>query len=707
MEKSPKKSAATEIIVRLEPWEPHLASELAIELRTKAEPKLQVDQARPDLYGRATLRIKRDSPFDKYLRSPEGVVVRVIDRKGKQLDTQQVTAADDALPIGVKLHLASGTIKRWRVVRPATVRRLADQVARLHSVKPEEARAPRPVIAAIEELNEVGQLAASILDGQKAHVNVLRDRLHAETARSPGGAPQIGVKAAMAGLGAMGKVWASEFPGFRCDPAVGRAMDIMKAGFALDVRDDHRTASWTAQARAFAGSRLRTMHEFLGSTQRAVGGHGDGMPQIPEGEHWVPILPDDIPQDLPEPDPPPGTGDICEQVTDLCMSLYEASANAALQERDPNRTLIQTVEPNCLAYNYDPDQIFTARPAQGQSFTTPRPPEFRLYFRNQNIVGSVETYSGSEITFKIPPALHNLSGFVSLTDLSVMPASGQAIDPGLFNRLCGISLPEVPTSRPPAIPERSYISVIFPPAIDLLSATSIEEEWPAAQCTAPMKLCWRAHLLDQPVSSPLIACGSIEVDIFDESRRKIVADGSPSGCVRINASGKQVYTAEARSFASGAPVGRAVQTLIVRPVHHMRLVSEQPAAAEAEIRAGDTGRFRIEVSCPPEADVQIALVSNHPEVLQVPASVTLQAGANKVSVEFTTRTGQQCWPIKVTASAPPNYLSAAISYEVFQVPSIEWRYLPPYVRAFWGFSEIVTTDCLPEDAGRNSLASHV
>jgi len=700
MAKPSRKSGVLEILVSLEPWQAHWRPELTIDIRIKGKPDLMMESVRLDPHGRATLRVERGSPFAEALRSKDDVFVRVLDRRGRQFDIQPVIVSDDSHPVSVKLHLASSRIRNWRAVSPAFVRRLADRVGRLYGVTAEKAKAPPSVIAAIEDLNYVGRLAAQAMAGQKTAAVALREQLRSDFARKPGAEFKVSAKSAMAGLTSMSKVWASEFAGFRCDPTVGRLMEIMAAGFALDVMDGQRTARSTEQARSFVGSRMRAVQEFRRIAGRPGGVGGGGVPEVPEGDDWEPILPDDIPQDIPEPEPPAGAGDICEQVGDLCAAVYEDAANAALREEDPNRTLLGVIEPNCLKYNYDPDTVFSALPAANRSFAVPQPPEFRLYFRNQNITGSIESYAADRIRFKLPAQLYNLSGLVSLADLSVLPASRRAIDPDVFVQMCGISLPDVPSAPPAAISSDSYISVIFPPVFDTVTVTGIEGEWPEKSCAAPMKLCWRSNLADQPASSRVIACGSIEVDIVDGAGKKVISAGEQFGCVRIIASKKEIYTAEARSYANGELVGRATQRIVVKPTHHVRIVREQPAQAEAEVRAGEDGRFRIEVSCPPEQALDIDLSVNHPDVLRVPARVTLPAGANKLSVDFTTRTGRPCWPIKVTAAPIGDYFFACIDYVVFQVPNIDWRYLSPIVRAFWGFSVPVTSGCLPEDATR-------
>lgn len=700
------------VICLLEPWEDRYQSEVKVSLWVTDEKEPKGEFVSADKSGQFIACVERGSELAKKLEAGE-LEVRVHSRAGRLVSRKPLEGTIGGT-LGIKLRIAARETDSWPIVRPALLRRLAKQAASIQQVNPEHANAPRSVIQSMRELNKAGRLANRALTGRKDAMEKLRRMLSTEAIRSPGGTPRRYSRIVGAGLQALDELDTGFLP-FGCDPDIDHVINVVKAGYLLDVMSGSLDAGWTRLARAFVETRRRVSADYIGSTERAYSERQDRLgrppkeesldfPFEPEGTEL--ILPPDLPppDDLEQTESPNSFDPDCLQISELCMALFEASAIASQNWENKYLRLLGSLEPHCLCYGYDPTQEFTLRPAWPEKapFPIPKPDDLHLYFNNEDITSSISSYGAEAIRFSMPPHLYNRSGIVSLTDLSDLPNLGPMVDNSTLTRLCGLSIPNVPDfGNLGPLGRQPYLSIVHPPVFDMVWADGIKEDatWPDKPCVAPMKICWRSYLLDQSSAEPLIPCASIEVTIRDEDGRIVVDRGDASGCVRIDLSEKRIYRAEAFSLAGGKLCGAAVPVrLAVNPIHRILLISEE--GNRGEIRSGKSGFFYLELSCPPEEDLQIQLQSDQPHLLSVNAGVRVPAGQSQVKVEFRAfATHVFCQHATITASARFHH-NARLTYLVYYEPVLEWLYSPPVARAHWGFSVAVATDCLPSDPSR-------
>src|SRR5712692_1113786 len=394
--------------------------------------------------------------------------------------------------------------------------KLAALAAKVQGVRINQARAPRTVLSAIRELNEIAVLAAATELGLDGAERLFQERLasarSSDRPRNPGGRS----KAIVSGLNGLGGLAGKDRP---CGDPIARAEEVLQTAFSLDVRKGGKDPTQTYQAGAYIQGRMRTVAQFEGALWREAaagpaGVPGDEGPGLGRGRQGKPpggldgpsepILPPDMPP-LPDPPEPGGPGDVdpglCEHIGELCMELFQEATAALLT--DPLIDLLATVEPNCLCHDYNPNQIFVGKPAQGREFPVPLPADVRLIFRGTDITGNIiPPVTRQEIRFTIPP--NSQTGYVYLRGL--FPAE-QARVPHP-ERLCRMDIPDfprVPVNGPPAL-----ISIIFPPVIESVTANGEPGPVVVVESCHEVDVCWHVHLCDQAPNLPLPPCGRIQ-----------------------------------------------------------------------------------------------------------------------------------------------------------------------------------------------------
>lgn len=600
-----------------------------------------------------------------------------------------------------------------KIVPEHRLRSLAGLALTVQGVDVRQAKAANAVTNAVRELNEMARLAAGTLLGRGAAEAVLRQRITEtvpENFRSIQGRYGRSAGAALTGLG-------SAFgDGLPCRDRFAGVGQVLQAAFLLDVRSEDRNATHTYQAGAYLRSRMRTLSRFEGMLSRAIGDpalrgvigdegfpggpRGSGAPTVPDG-FTDPILPPDTEtalsgqiSDSVDPNAP-GPG-LCDDLGDLCVTLFQEAAAALLS--DPFIDLIASVEPNCLCHDYAQDQIFVAHPASGRMFPTPLPADIQLYYRGEDITANIVSLTPDELHFRIPPS--SQTGYVYLRGLFSAERGGVRN----VERICGFSFPDFPAGlqQGPA----ALISIIYPPVIDLLTANGAPGPEVEAEACGLVDICWHAHPSDQPPHLPIPPCGRISVVVRDEAGNA-VAEGGPMDCMTARSAQDHGFTLEAQSFANDQECGLAdSRSITVRRVAKIHLVRDVPL--DGDVLAGNGGSFFVEISCPaPDGGLEVQLTSSNAQSLQVAGHVTIAAGQTRVRVGFTTD-DDACGRVEVRAIAV-GHREAHFSYYLLRAPVLDWAitaYMPngpPHSTAqFARFLFTVHADCIPQPESRLS-----
>lgn len=598
------------------------------------------------------------------------------------------------------------------VVPDQRLRGLATLAAEVQGVDVRQAKAPAAVATAVRELNEIARLAAGTLlmrSGAKAMFQQRIAQTPAENFRGSQGRYGRAVGAALVGLdGALGGI-------LPCRDRFAAVGQVLQAAFLLDVRDGNRNATHTYRAGAYLQDRMHTLSKFEGMMREIIadparrGDIGEERlpgssrePKAPTGLDGFTdaILPPgaETPPPGPLPDPvSPGEPDsgLCEDLGDLCAILFQEAAAALLS--DPFIDLIDSVKPDCLCHNYDPNQIFVARPAQGRMFPTPMPADVRLYYRGEDVTANIVSLAPEELRFRIPP--NSRTGYVYLRGL-FMAERGGVRNP---EQLCGFAMPDFPSGleQGPA----ALISIIYPPIIDLLTANGSSGPEVETEACSLVDVCWRVHLSDQPPHLPVPPCGRIAVVVRDETGA-VVAERGPQGCLTARSANDHAFTVEARSFANDQECGSAEpRTITIRRVAQLHLVREVPEGSE--LLTGTSGSFFVESSCPaPENGLGVQMTSSDAQALQIAAGVTIPGGQTRARVEFAVA-DDACGRLEVRAAAA-GHREARLTYDLLRAPVLRWAitdhmpYAPPRAAAFTRFNFTVAADCVPQPESRLS-----
>ncbi|HEX6187529.1 MAG TPA: hypothetical protein VFZ40_05585 [Pyrinomonadaceae bacterium] len=572
---------------------------------------------------------------------------------------------------------------------------LASMVAKVRGGLLRETSAPRSVMSAIRELNELSQLASRIQAGHAGAERLFEERISGYRMGGGGGGRGGGGERMRALIGAMDGLSGMAGRGWPCGEPIAVAADVIKTAFSLDVRDGDKGITRTREAGAFVVGRMRTVARFesqvwrqgRGEAENVFGGRGDGrraggvggdpvgpgegrggggfggpVGGDPVDEGSEPIFPPG-----PEPDPGPGgeppavDPNMCEQIAELCMELYAESASGLIS--DPNIDLMATVEPNCLCHTYDAQQIFVGRPAAGREFPDPFPADLRLIFRGDDITANIISTTPQEIRFRIPPNSH--TGYVYLRGLFPVEQYGNVQN---LERLCGISMPDFPHLPGGAlgIAPPCLISIIFPPVFESLTAGGQPGPDVVVESCHGVDICWRVHLSDQAPNLPIPPCGRIEVTVRNAAAN-VVHRGGPSECYRAEGRDDQTFTVEASSFAGAVECGHAgPERMTLERVQRVTLTRNDPPTEE--LIAGNNGSFFAEISCPaPAAGMQVRLVSSDRNALQVPANAVIPNGQTRTQVDFTSTAGH-VGDVEIRANAV-GHEEGRLEYDLVRSPA--------------------------------------
>lgn len=734
--KGSPKSGFQRIAGKLEPWEFWMLREIAVEFRSRVDQKgVAVLLAKPDADGIFVFDVENKSEASKALRSGNAEIHAVTANENSV--GYVLTPPTDSPLIDVLIHikvrvpevnLAIHTLTAPNLITSTKRSDLVELLAHLQGVGKHQVKAPSAVVSAITELNSASLLAVRALAGDRGAAVAMRFMLQDVVPDTIVGgtgdhaARFVGRKAAM--ITAF-----HEFPDLKaldrgCLVTTSRVLDIMQAGFNLDFVDGHREPEWTFRASAYTRIRLHTFNDYFRSARRWVEQGAGGSEFFPDGfQDFVPLpLEPDLPGGIgsalppewpgspasgsrPEEGPPPAPDlpDFCEMVREMCMSLFKEASRAALA--DELVELIASIEnqagqpANCLCSNYDPNQIFFARPKQGRAFpvdpaTNSLPSGVELRFGSRTITPLA--VAPDQIRFRIPSG--SFSGPVYLRLLGVTPSQAARE----FASACARVIPELPSgvllNRSPG----ASISIIYPPVVASLTGNGRSGDLVAESCQ-PARICWGAHLSDQVLTDTTWPCGSIRLKIVEEvpgSEPVTVVDTtSQEGCFLVTAEDDRVYRAEAVSYAGQTECGKsATASLRVRRVP--RIYLSLPPNITREVPGASGGRIVVTISCPaPKAGVTIQLFSSSPQALQMPSSVTLPWGASSVEVQFTTQPGV-CQKMQLTAAATGYVLDDHLDIIVYRDPVLQWVGAAPRLSLCQTVSMRVSADCLPDDLSR-------
>jgi len=523
----------------------------------------------------------------------------------------------------------------------STLERIGRLERRLQALgAPAGRRRPDIVQRAIRELDDLVQTAGHVRQGIPGADGVFK-----RTVQRFAAGPRQRAAALLRDIPAFGGP---------CGDTLTGAMEVLQAGFSLDFAERNREAPWTGRAGSYVRQRIQTVNEYATSMARmaARGGDPSGFAGRPPRGGEIPGSAPDAPPVIPPdggtlPGDPIGGGsgipglDPCEQIADLCITLFEEMAIASLG--DPFLDLVATVEPNCICYDYDPNQIFTARPQPGSEFPDPIPAGVDLVFRGEIITPLIVSVGPQEIRFRIPPG--SQTGYVYLRSLIA-----QQPRPGVdLSRLCGDVVPSVPNIPYVAGSPNALITIVYPPVISSITVDGIATLEIEREACRSSQICWRAHVSDQPANLPLPPCASIEVAITDSQGNQRTE--GPAGCFSATEDVERSYRFRATSLAGAIRCGASEEIVLrVTRFRLLRLRLDEPVSNE--LATGSHGRLTVSVSCPaPPAGIDIGLAVSRPNALDIPTSVRLASGESEITVEFAVRPDAPRGLLEVIASA--------------------------------------------------------
>jgi hypothetical protein len=735
MSKPERREQSLQVVGVVEPWAAGLEGDIRIDLL--ADGRKLLDTVHPNARGFfafTSIPYKADG-------LPEQVELRAL--LGDQLiGGVRVAVSKQHGGVATKLRIIPLPPKtppsrggaRNEIVSGRSVGELARAVARLRGISAWQARVPRKVTAAISRLNRAGQLAAASLRGDQAAAKAFATMLEGQALYSPGGAagPSAALLDRLAGLVDSGELGIAH----GCAAGIERVQTVIDAGMQADLLARNTDAFFVRQAAALVTDDMRTVREYGSSVRGALERGGARDPRNgPGGEgETAPLLgPDGALGGGPDPGqlagdgidgPPDGIDpmapDFCQLVSQVCLDLY---ANVAADSGgDPFIDLIGAVDyldnagmahpAQFCSIDFDPARVYVARPAANHApptFPTPLPPNIVLYFRDHDIAPIA--VAPDQIQFNLPadPTLFH-TGFVYLRTIG--PSLQHATQE--LARVCGRNNPAIPDTvlfdRSPA----AQISVIYPPVVDVFSASKTD-----AEACHDVELRWQAHLSDQDPTWPVPAGGGIAVDIVDDQGAVIVRGGPSVGSVVVADADTRTYTLTATSTVGAHACGSGSATLTIRRTRYVYLewdpgdlqhLMTAPNPDGAPIAAGSAGRFNVVVSCDVPADLQVQLVSDSPATLQVPPQAVIRQGTHRTAqpVVFRTAAGA-CQPVTVTATAaghtagqPPGAGDDPVPghYDVFAPPQLGWSGPAPNPIEGQSVSADVTTVCVPVDGSR-------
>ena len=290
---------------RLQPWDPRWRPDVQIKLIDTAA---RQDIGKPgvvDPSGYFSLALPASAEFELLLAG--AIAVAAYTRGDAIVGLKSVRPAKIAPVIAIRLpvFLLPPPRKATAIVPSAAVHRLALQVASLQRVEVHKARAPKPVMNAIRQLNQSTHLAAQVASGQHDAMEKFRALLDANAVNSPGGAVGgFGITDTGVGLdfGDAGG-FASSRP---CAATIDPVISVIDAGFSIDLAAGITNGYYVNQAGALLQSGLDTVASYARSVASDLAhgpvaipvGEGDGLTEpimsgglppakSPSGGRWL------------------------------------------------------------------------------------------------------------------------------------------------------------------------------------------------------------------------------------------------------------------------------------------------------------------------------------------------------------------------------------------------------------------------------------
>jgi predicted acylesterase/phospholipase RssA len=353
-------------------------------------------------------------------------------------------------------------------------------------------------------------------------------------------------------------------------------------------------------------------------------GDESGVPIYPPGQELPPTLDGDgLPPDL----------DLCTELADRCLELFNDFARASLAEGDAQ--LIASVDPqNLCASVLTDDTEFTARPDPGMSFPN-RTPQHRLLFRDLDITKRIKSWTNHEIKFTIPA--NSKTGFLRLQTLVNEPS--HVLGRTLAN-LCGV--PGGPAAGAGLSPSpRTMITIVRAPVIDEFSIVGGSGAVVTTEACTAVTLRWAVSLEDWPSGLPLPVGSGLQVELRDASGTVVFQTNEASGRFDDNPSEDIAYRLHVESlaescFRDACRCGHAdAGPLEVRREHRLHVEPLEPRVAKTV--AGRSGMIWVRLSCPaPVEGAVVSLRSSDSAVMQLPDSVRVLPGETAAPVQFGT-----------------------------------------------------------------------
>ncbi len=401
----------------------------------------------------------------------------------------------------------------------------------------------------------------------------------------------------------------------------------------------------------------------------------------------LPVVPEELVPDLPD------LGSYCLEVGRLCTSFYAGIAQGFATR--PNTSLLGSLNPSCAPEDYDPNTDFVISPVGGQQFPSDPAGDFGVYFNQQRIPDSYVTFGVNAIHFTMPPEFYNMSGVITLgNSLSAQPANPPPICGSEFRVLSARVLHALTSSHGM---RHAPLLVVRPPVFERAEAILDTSLVATSGCVSPMRVTWHVYIAGSWEYGPLPPCASIEVTVTAPDGTVLLEGGERTGNLEMEVTEAGTYLLEAESFIEGALVGSTTAPVEVSPIYGMSTAIEP-----VEIEAGTQASLTLTLQCPPDEPLVVSLEASEPSKIDVPESVTVEAGATSaelaVSVSETARCSSR---YSITATAQ-GYTVAIADFTIWRQPTISWRYgsapAPVAGRPIVDLDNMVASvDCAPED----------
>jgi len=364
--------------------------------------------------------------------------------------------------------------------------RIAQKLSFLKGIRIEEVTVPYEISVASREIGAAAKLSKMVVKGDVNAENRFVSKLMVEEPI------QDNPYQTSSYLSPQAMTWysmAKDGPIFEdlCIDRIRPDLEILSAAFQIDAKRNYRDARLTKRAGSFIRKRrqklslyeqniptintsIGNMPQFLQSdptatiSYRETGIDGEFPLFPPENIIYPTPDPFGITPTInpPLPDPPGETplgNDICFDLNELCIDLFNSFATAALASSESQ--LIGTVTPDCLCVGeYNQNTIFKAFPDTNLTFPPQRPAPMRLWMSGiGDITGRIQNWSTTEISFTLPEGAS--SGYVYLRLLTNTQVNELS---EVLSNLCGIPYTGIPQGNLSHSP-KAFLSIIHPPQI--------------------------------------------------------------------------------------------------------------------------------------------------------------------------------------------------------------------------------------------------